>query len=219
MSSLASDEPPGLELRTWFDSTRDLSNEARRRTSKALETLHDELAHAKLVRMLGTDPGAGLEPRAVDVASAEDLSGAALGRLLPLIAVLVLLSGGSYAALSAFAGERESGTLETLLVQPVSARTIVAAKFTAVLVTALSTLVVNAGSILGSLALGLGGLPRPCPSFCSTLALPGRKSGVFLCLSPPRPWPPGAPILAAATSQDAIMAYCGLWRYASGKPR
>ncbi|MBK7874867.1 MAG: CPBP family intramembrane metalloprotease [Planctomycetes bacterium] len=159
VAAIAIDEAPGLELRAWFDSTRDLSNEARRRATKALEALHAELAHEKLVQVLGADPAAGLEPRAVDVASAEDLSGAALGRLLPLIAVLVLLSGGSYAALSAFAGEREAGTLETLLVQPVPARTIVAAKFAAVLATALSTLVFNAASILGSMALGLGGLP------------------------------------------------------------
>ncbi|MFO1009309.1 MAG: CPBP family glutamic-type intramembrane protease [Planctomycetota bacterium] len=159
VAAIAIDEPPGLELRAYFDSTRDLSNEARRRTANALDDVHAEFAHLRLVAVLGSDPGAGLEPSPVDVASAEDLSGAALGRLLPLIAVIVLLSGGAYAALSAFAGEREGGTIETLLVQPVRSHTIVAAKFVAVLGTALATLLFNAGSILGSMALGLGGLP------------------------------------------------------------
>ena len=49
--------------------------------------------------------------------------------------MLVLLSGGSYAALAAFAGERESGTLETLLVQPVPSLDIVWGKFGSVLAT------------------------------------------------------------------------------------
>jgi hypothetical protein len=43
------------------------------------------------------------------------------------------LGGASHAALSAFAGEREAGTLETLLVQPVPSTAIVLAKFAAVL--------------------------------------------------------------------------------------
>ncbi|MBI5364904.1 MAG: CPBP family intramembrane metalloprotease [Planctomycetes bacterium] len=159
VAAIAIDEPPGLELRAWYDGARDLSNEGRQRVDRALERLYDEELQKRVEERIGPDPGRGLAPRAVDVASAEDQSGAALGRLLPLIAVLVLLSGGSYAALSTFAGEREGGTLETLLVQPVRSDVIAAAKFAAVLLTALATFVVNAGSILASTALGFGGLP------------------------------------------------------------
>lgn len=159
VAAIAIDEPPGLELRAWYDGARDLSNEGRQRVERALGTLFEEELRERVEQRIGPDPGRGLAPRAVDVASAEDQSGAALGRFLPLIAVLVLLSGGSYAALSTFAGEREGGTLETLLVQPVRSDVIAAAKFAAVLLTALATFVVNAGSILASTALGFGGLP------------------------------------------------------------
>ena len=94
-----------------------------------------------------------------DLASEEDLGGALLGRILPLILVMVLPSGGSYAALSAFPGERETGTLETLLVQPVPSSAIVWGKFSAVLIAGLTAVTLNLGSLLGSVALGLGELP------------------------------------------------------------
>jgi hypothetical protein len=73
--------------------------------------------------------------------------------------VIVVLSGGSYAALSVFAGEREAGTLETLLVQPAPAAALVAAKFAAVLATGLLTLLLNGASILYCVHRGLGSLP------------------------------------------------------------
>ena len=82
---------------------------------------------------MSVDPARGLDLEAVDLARPGDTSGATLGRWLPLLAVMVLLSGGSYAALAVFAGEREAGTLETLLVQPVPAEQIALGKFLAVL--------------------------------------------------------------------------------------
>jgi membrane protease YdiL (CAAX protease family) len=155
------DVPPHLALRPYHDGAEDLSNEALRRIERARTTLHGELSRVKNDTLLvGGDPARALdELRVVDVASAGDQGGAALGRFLPLLAVFVLLSGGAYAALSAFAGEREAGTLETLLVQPVPARAIAAAKFAAVFLTALATLVCNSASIFACLALGIGSLP------------------------------------------------------------
>jgi sodium transport system permease protein len=157
------DEEPRFALRPYYDGTDDASNEANRRVARALSEIARELRDRRMRTLVGADPARGLAPVPIDTASAEDKSGAALGRLLPLVAVLVLLSGASYAALSAFAGERENGTLETLLVQPVPALAIVAAKFTAVLAAALATLLVNAASALGCIALGLAKLPGSMP--------------------------------------------------------
>jgi sodium transport system permease protein len=110
----------------------------------------------RLAEAVGGDPGARYELVAVDVARAEDAAGRRLGGLLPLLAVLVLISGGSFAALDAFVGEREAGTLETLLVQPVPARTVAWGKFLAVLCTGLVAFLGNALSLLLCLRLGLG---------------------------------------------------------------
>ncbi|MEE8469667.1 MAG: CPBP family glutamic-type intramembrane protease, partial [Planctomycetota bacterium] len=160
---ITGEQHPSVNSRTrfriYYDIKDDAAREAADRAASALSDLELELSLERRRRLLPSDPALGLDLIAVDVASAEDASGAKLGRLLPLLAVLVLLSGGSYAALSVFAGERESGTLETLLVQPVPARTLARGKFLAVLAAGLVTLASNLGSIVACMAAGLGELP------------------------------------------------------------
>ena len=148
--------PERVHLTVYYDKTSDLGNEARKRVRTALDATYDAMRAERIDELLGDDPAGGLEVTSVDVASEKDTSGALLGGILPLIAVFVLLSGGSYAALTAFAGERESGTLETLLVQPVPSTSVVWGKLCAVLATGATTLVCNAGSLLVCGALGLG---------------------------------------------------------------
>lgn len=200
------DVPPNLAIRPYHDSAEDLSSEALRRIERARAKLHEELTHARIASLYTVDPARGLDaPRFVDVASADDQGGAALGRFLPLLAVFVLLSGGAYAALSAFAGEREAGTLETLLVQPVPARAIAAAKFGVVFVTALATLVCNSASIFACLALGLGTLP----------GLPGggEGGGAVLALGA------GRLALAGVVFMPAVVLLCALLCLVCGRAR
>jgi sodium transport system permease protein len=153
------DSPRGTLYRIHFDGADDRAREAADRTGTTLDELREELREERLDELLGEDPAAVLLLVNRDLASEEDLGGALLGRILPLILVMVLLSGGSYAALSAFPGERETGTLETLLVQPVPSSAIVWGKFSAVLIAGLTAVTLNLGSLLGSVALGLGELP------------------------------------------------------------
>ena len=150
----------GVTFRVHHDGTEDVSIEARRRVRSALNELEHSAAAGLRRRILGADdPGRGLEVETLDVASPQATRGAALGRMLPLLSVLVILSGGAFAALSAFAGERESRTLESLLVQPVPSSALAWGKFGAVLLLALAALVSNVGSLVLSVALGVGTLP------------------------------------------------------------
>lgn len=181
--------PPHTALRTYFEGRTDIGNEAERRARKAIGVLRTELGSKRVRDILGDDPAHGLDAHSVDVATEAQKSGATLGRFLPLVLILVLLAGASYAALAAFAGERESGTLETLLVQPVDARAIVGGKFAAVLLVGVVTIVLNAGSVLLSLQLGLGSLPGT--QLGKSLVLDGGRlleaaflflpAAVFLC--------------------------------------
>lgn len=158
--ALPDPDVPGRTLvRLHFDGADETSQEAQKRVEQALETLKTELETELYGELFGGDPAAAWLSESRDLASEEDLGGALIGRLLPLIAVLVLLSGGSYAALSAFAGEREAGTLETLLVQPVPSLALVWGKFGAVLATGVLTLALNTASLSACALLGLGSLP------------------------------------------------------------
>jgi ABC-2 type transport system permease protein/sodium transport system permease protein len=66
-----------------------------------------------------------------------------LAALIPLILVLMTVTGAVYPAIDLTAGERERGTLETLIAAPVPRLGLLMAKYVAVLTVALLTAIVN----------------------------------------------------------------------------
>ncbi len=77
---------------------------------------------------------------------------------IPLVLVLMTMTGAVYPAIDLTAGERERGTMEILVAAPVSRMTLLAGKFVAVLVVALLTASMNLVSMFATLfALGLEG--------------------------------------------------------------
>lgn len=145
------------EFEFWYDVKSDDGREALSRAQGAAKAVESAQVIERRRVLLGGDPALALDPLPTDLASAEDASGAILGKLLPFVILLVLISGGAYAALAVFAGEREAGTLETLLVQPVPERSIAAGKFLAVFAAGMATLLVNLASLAGCVAFGLAG--------------------------------------------------------------
>ena len=79
-----------------------------------------------------------------------------LAALIPLILVLMTVTGAVYPAIDLTAGERERGTLETLIAAPVPRLGLLLAKYVAVLVVATSTALVNlAGMTITAHSTGL----------------------------------------------------------------
>jgi len=149
-------ESPYLALSLVFDGSRNPSNEARRRAEESLGALRSAGLLDHIDDILGRDPASSLALQPTDLASSENAAGHKLGGLLPIILVMILISSASFAALGAFAGERESETMETLLVQPVLADCVARGKFMAVLLVACAAALGNGLSFLGASALGLG---------------------------------------------------------------
>ncbi len=96
------------------------------------------------------------------------------GGVLVLLAVLTL-TGAFYPAIDAIAGEKERGTIETLLIAPCAARDIVFGKFLAVFAVTLATLAANAVSIAATAAVARRFLPAGI-----TMALPEEAVGAIL---------------------------------------
>ena len=79
-----------------------------------------------------------------------------LAALIPLILVLMTVTGAVYPAIDLTAGERERGTLETLIAAPVPRLGLLMAKYVAVLAVALLTALVNlAGMTITAHSTGL----------------------------------------------------------------
>jgi sodium transport system permease protein len=95
-----------------------------------------------------------------------------LGAVLVLLALL-MATGAFYPAIDAIAGEKERGTIETLLIAPCRPTDLVTGKFLAVFVVTLATLAANALSI----ALTASVLLRLLPAG-TDVGLPGRMAGL-----------------------------------------
>jgi ABC-type Na+ efflux pump permease subunit len=80
-----------------------------------------------------------------------------LAALVPLILILMTITGAVYPAIDLTAGERERGTLEILVAAPVPRLSLLLAKYVAVLTVAMLTALVNLGTMAGTLLVtGVG---------------------------------------------------------------
>ena len=79
----------------------------------------------------------------------EDKAGLSIASLIPLILILMTITGAVYPAIDLTAGERERGTLEALVAAPIPRRMILFSKFIAVLTVAVMTATLN---LIGMLA-------------------------------------------------------------------
>lgn len=79
----------------------------------------------------------------VDITSKKERIGKAIGAILPYIFVIFCFMGSMYPAIDLAAGEKERGTIETLLTAPVSRFVILLGKFGVVVLTGISSALVS----------------------------------------------------------------------------
>lgn len=174
-----------LPLEVRLSTVRPPDRRVKEHVLTVLRSVADEVRLARLQR--AGLPASLIEPLRIDfTGEVPAASGSAVREILPtaIAAVLVLLAlltatGAFYPAIDAIAGEKERGTIETLLIAPCSAFDIVAGKFVAVFAVTLATLVANAVSIaLTTTVLGrflpagmVGGLPLGDALACGAVTL------------------------------------------------
>src|SRR6202790_1256135 len=89
-----------------------------------------------------------------NVAPPEKVGGAVLGGLVPYFVILLCLTGAMYPAMDLTAGEKERGTIETILCSPVSRTHLVLGKFLMVLTASIATAVLAIISMAVSFGVG-----------------------------------------------------------------
>lgn len=168
-------ETPELEVTYVANRTRsvDAMVQFTERFEKVLE--YQRLRRLKVAGWKGKPEGL-VAVDSQDLASAAQLTGAALGPYFTLFLVLFLVGGGSVAALDGLAGEKERGSLETLLTTAAGRSEIIAAKQLATLTVALVIAGIQLLNSLLYLVLGLVPLPQgfavdATPGFFLALAL------------------------------------------------
>ncbi|QDT39555.1 ABC transporter permease subunit/CPBP intramembrane protease [Stratiformator vulcanicus] len=88
-----------------------------------------------------------VNPESVDLAIAKDRAASVWSKLFPALLILMTVTGAFYPAIDLGAGEKERGTMETLLICPASRAEIVLGKFFTVLAFSIGTAVLNLASM------------------------------------------------------------------------
>ena len=160
--SIGVGEPPTLEV-TAFNG--DVASEsARRILLERLHWLRMNRAEWVATRLSEYQPPAAISVAAIGEPEAPSM----LGTIVPLVLVLMTITGAVYPAIDLTAGERERGTMESLMASPVPRSYILFSKYVAVVVVALLTAIANllamfttlwAGRLLPLLTGGDEGFP------------------------------------------------------------
>ena len=144
------DGPDGTrEVILLFDAASDRSQRGHTQLRRVVEAWRDTV----LVRRLRDRglPATFASPVALadsSIARPAEMGGYTLGRILPLLLVMMTVLGAFYPAIDLAAGEKERGTLETLLTAPVPAGAIVAGKFATVALIGMIAAGLNLASML-----------------------------------------------------------------------
>ena len=97
-----------------------------------------------------------LEVRAENVAPPEKVGGNMIGGIIPYFFLLLAFTGAMYPAMDLTAGEKERGTMETLLCSPVARIDLVLGKFLMILTASAATVACSLVSMLLTFSVGGG---------------------------------------------------------------
>jgi len=149
---------PGLILA--FRSSSDLSRSARARMADRLRRVRDR-ERDRAFREAGfpASPGDLLPLESSNLASPEEEGGALLALILTPLLVMLMIGGGTVVAADAISGEKERGTLETLLTSAATRNDIVRAKLLSITAVGLAVTGVNALNLFAYLVVGVIDLP------------------------------------------------------------
>lgn len=126
------------------NSADEKSQLAYRRIKDALRNWESELLQARLSKAgLPSTLTAPVNAIEVDMARPDDMAANLWSKLFPAMLVMMGVTGAFYPAIDLGAGEKERGTIETLLISPATRTEIVSGKFLAVLLFSVSTALLN----------------------------------------------------------------------------
>jgi sodium transport system permease protein len=139
-----------------YDGTDDRSQHALGVVRQRLDEWGDSLLVQRLAGQgLPADYARPVVVSSTSIASAQQMGGYVLGRFLPMLLILMTVLGAFYPSIDMAAGEKERGTLETLLTAPVPADQVVTGKFIAAGLMGFIAAALNLGSMLLTFQTGM----------------------------------------------------------------
>jgi len=167
-----------IDIPIRYNSVDESSRNTQKAISEVLSRWRQSIVASRLTRdqktQSYTEP---IQVKSQDVATRTEVGGSLWSRIFPFLLVMMSLTGALYPAIDLCAGEKERGTMETLLISPASRSEIVLGKFLTVMLASVVT------ALLNLLSMGLTGL-QLAQQVGSLSADPGRRAAAAV-ISPP----------------------------------
>lgn len=159
---------------------------------KFFRSLREKTVAARLVAHgLPEDIVRPFEMKRQNVAPPEKVGGNIIGGIIPYIIIILCFTGAMYPAMDLTAGEKERGTMETLLCSPVNRINIVLGKFLMVLTASITTMLLTLAStgVATTLGISMFGVSASAGAKTTTagvipLIAPEGLIGVFAMVAP-----------------------------------
>ncbi len=152
-------ESLGLQIK--YDRTRWRSDKASDLIYDQLANLREELRESRQkARNIGEDFFFPIRIKEENIAVPSKMGGSMVGDLLPSLIIIFSMLGAFYSAIDLTTGEKERGTLETLLLSPVSFNEIMLGKFLTVVAVVMISVSINLFFLGGTFKFGLYQMSR-----------------------------------------------------------
>lgn len=181
-AALAAHQPAPVQL---LHKSSDDFDIPRTRVEQALARFEKQVLDERL-HGLGIEPAVidPIDVQRTDVVSSRELFGKLLGGLLPYMFIIFCFTGSMYPAIDLAAGEKERGTLETLLSSPASRLQIAVGKFAVVTLTGFTSALLATLGMYVSVQQGLEGIPPAVLAAVQSILAPGTIALVLALLLP-----------------------------------
>ncbi|HKK82847.1 MAG TPA: ABC transporter permease [Atribacterota bacterium] len=127
-----------------YDSTVQYSQVARRRVTNLIENYRQQIIQKRIEQLgLNANYVQPISTQWLDISSEERKTGSILGMILPYIIVILIFIGAMHSAVDITAGEKERGTLATLLVSQLSRFEIVMGKYFTVMTISATSMILG----------------------------------------------------------------------------
>ena len=175
--------PSAAEI--WYDKSHTKSGMTERKLRNKLADYREDIVRRNLeARGLSYELVEPFTITSHNQASQSKMTGATLGMLLPYMVILLAMVGSTYSAIDLTAGEKERGTMETLLVCPASRLELVLGKFLTTMLVGFITAILAVISFSATLLSPGSFLSREIGGGASLSLDPFAYGMVFLLLLP-----------------------------------
>lgn len=172
-SAIELESPTDVEI--YYDKADDMSNAAEDKLTALLKRYKDRTIAARLVkRNISTELLTPFEEVRNSIASPQKLAGQTFGRMLPYFFILMCFLGAMYPAIDLCVGEKERGTLETLLVAPATRGEFVLGKYGVILLAGMVAgllCMVSMTYSLNNMMVGMGDMAAAMPKIEVNLSM------------------------------------------------